>query len=317
LLNWLAKLPFVSLSFEQITPIQKALVVVGALLLLLPVGLGTRWSGAVLLVAPLFWSGEYKNDDLLEVTMLDVGQGLSLVLSTRNHTLVYDVGPRYSDKFDAGSGVVAPFLKSRGINRIDKLVLSNGDSDHAGGYRGLLTKITPQQILSGEPERLADPRIDDCISGMNWRWDGVDFQVLSPPDKVTWRGNDASCVLSVNAGGTRILLTGDISRLVESALLAEQPGQLAADVVTVPHHGSSTSSSRPFVTQVKAKYALISAGYRNRYGFPKPEVVDHWQTAGAEVLNTVGSGAMSFTVNRAGELSGPVEYRESHHRYWH
>ena len=317
LLIWFSQLPFVSFSSIGLSALQVTGIVIATALLLTPFGITGKARGALLLSFSLFWPLGKENDHLLELTLLDVGQGLSLVARTRNHSLIYDTGPRYSEYFSAGSAVLIPFIRKHGIERIDHLILSNGDSDHASGLSDLVHEVEIDRILSGEPRRIGLDRVQPCIQGETWNWDGVTFEILSPDAVSDWQGNDASCVLRISASGHDFLITGDITRAVESYLINKMPGKLSADVVLIPHHGSETSSSQEFIDLIEAKYTLVSTGYRNRYGFPKPSVISRWQKKGAHVLDTANSGAIQFYIDSVGQLSEPEEYRESHRRYWH
>ncbi|MET0093897.1 MAG: MBL fold metallo-hydrolase, partial [Sedimenticola sp.] len=156
-----------------------------------------------------------------------------------------------------------------------------------------------------------------CQAGTEWQWDGVRFRILHPDNSSDWHGNNSSCVLMVEAGGHRLLLTGDIEGAGERSLLERYPGQLGADLVTIPHHGSLTSSGELFVDSVAPRYAIASVGYRNRYGFPRPEVRARWHAAGAEILTTAESGAITFILGRKGGLGGPRRHRMESRRYWH
>jgi competence protein ComEC len=154
------------------------------------------------------------------------------------------------------------------------------------------------------------------VAGDAWSWDGVAFRFLHP-DAATWQGNDQSCVLEVSAGPSRLLLTGDIGSRVERQLVRQHGDGLRALVVQVPHHGSRTSSSAELVAAAQPAYALLSTGFRNRFGFPKPDVVDRWRSVGATVLDTQESGAIGFTVGPTGVETGPERWRHATHRYWH
>ena len=151
-----------------------------------------------------------------------------------------------------------------------------------------------------------------CARGERWEWDGVRFAILHPDEGFAARGNDSSCVLAVEAGSSSLLVTGDIERRGESAVLT-QP--IAADVVVVPHHGSATSSSPPFVAAVGAAHAIVSAGHANRWGFPRPEVRERWQQSGAAVTVTGDSGAVSVML--APDHIVVTAERDRRHRYWH
>lgn len=294
-------------------PWRMAAALAGLLLLLAPRGLPGRWLG-LLLWAPLaFPRADAPPFGSARLTLLDVGQGQAAVLRTRSHLLVYDAGPRFSADFEAGSAVVAPYLEQAGLRRIDRLVLSNGDRDHAGGFRGLVERVPALEVWSGEPQAFPKLEVRGCEAGQAWTWDGVRFEFLHGSSH--WRGNDASCVLQVRTAGASLLLTGDIEAPAERSLVGSYREQLASDLAVVPHHGSATSSSPALVAAVKPAYALVSAGYRNQWGFPRPEVVTRWRQAGARVLNTAHSGALSFELTPQG-LRGPEAYRDSVRRHW-
>jgi competence protein ComEC len=251
----------------------------------------------------------------LELLMLDVGQGSAAVLRTAGHTVVFDAGPRYSERFDAGRALVVPALRATGANRVDLLVLSHADSDHAGGAQGLRDGLPVRAELAGEPSAGSGTR--RCAAGMRWRQDGVEYRVLHPREGDRREGNTASCVLRVEAAGRVLLLTGDIDAEAERALLASDPAALRADVVLVPHHGSRSSSSPRFVGAVMPRYALVSAGFRNRFGHPHPEVAARWRAAGADVIGTPESGAVLLRVEHDGTIPPPVLWRERARRFWH
>ena len=252
----------------------------------------------------------------VDVRMLDVGQGLAVVIRTRHRTMLYDTGAAYPGGGDMASRVVLPYLSTQGITRLDRLVLSHSDIDHSGGAARILEALDVSTILAGEPDTLSDGRAAGCRRGQAWRWDGVEFRVLHPPGNGHFAGNDSSCVILVEAGDARLLLTGDIESGVERALAARGvPGPI--HVVTVPHHGSQTSSSTAFVRFVAADTALVSAGYRNRWGLPRRDVVQRWQDAGSAVLVTSRDGAIGARLcDRAGivQLSGN---RQQSRRLWH
>ena len=291
-------------------------VVIGVLLLLAPAGLPGRWLGIIFLLPLLLVRPQQPVAGELWFTLLDVGQGLSAVIQTQRHTLVFDTGARFSDDFDAGSAVVAPFLHELGVSHVDRLVLSNADNDHAGGAPKLVEKIPVHEILSGEPDEIAWGSARQCTNKERWAWDGVTFRFLYPVQKNQKQGNNASCVLLVESAAGRILLTADIEKEVESWLLNNVPEQLAADIVQVPHHGSKTSSTRGFVSAVSPDYALVSAGYRNRYRFPRPEIVQRWKAVNAVLLNTAEQGAIRYRLHPTEGIVGPNSYRIDAKRYW-
>jgi competence protein ComEC len=241
--------------------------------------------------------------------VLDVGHGLAVLVETRHHRLLFDAGPISRSGFDAGAEVVVPALGAAGRRGLDRLVVSHADSDHAGGARAVVAAF-PRVDVSKGPDATALPgRV--CRRGDQWEWDGVRFAILHPSADFAARGNESSCVLAVTAGATTLLVTGDVERLGERALLA-QP--LAADVVVVPHHGSATSSSPAFVAAVGARFAIVSAGFANRWGFPRPDVRRRWEQAGAAVIVTGEAGAVSVELDPEGARVSTE--RDGRHRYW-
>lgn len=296
------------------------LALLGVGVLLAPRGLPARWLGAVLLLPLLLPLADRPPPGEARFTLLDVGQGLAAVVETHRHVLVYDTGPRFSAQFDAGRAVVAPYLIYRAYRAIDTLIISHGDNDHRGGARSLLELIPARRVLSSVPGRLAWAGAQACRQGQHWRWDGVDVRILSPP-ALRGRGNNDSCVLRVQAGTARVLLSGDIEARAETDLLAATPpgrrgGALAADLLVVPHHGSRTSSTAAFVRAVSPRYALYAVGYRNRYHFPHPTVVARYTALGAKQFDTARTGALIFRLGTDG-VRPPQRYRVYAQRYWH
>jgi competence protein ComEC len=244
------------------------------------------------------------------VVVLDVGHGLAVLVETRAHRLLFDAGPRTRSGFDSGEEIVLPALAADGRRGLDRLIVSHADNDHAGGAPAVVTAFPDVDVLKG-PDVVALPgRV--CTRNERWKWDGVLFGILHPSDDFGARGNESSCVLKVEAGAQSLLVTGDIERRGESAVL-EQP--IAADVIVVPHHGSATSSSPSFVTAVGAEHAVVSAGFANRWGFPRPEVRERWERSGAVVVVTGDAGAVSVVLTP--ERIDVTKERERRHRYWH
>lgn len=278
---------------------------------LLPGGWPGRSAAFVALAGLAMWRPERPPEGCVDVTVLDVGQGQAVVAETRDRVLLYDTGPGYPDGRSAAERIVLPFLKSRGVRSVDRLIVSHADLDHAGGLAAILSAQTVRAIMAGEA--LEDVVAVPCRRGQAWSWDGVDFRILHPQGGE--EGNDASCVVSVEAGARRALLTGDIERASELALVAAQllPD---ADVVTVPHHGSRTSSSPAFVRAVNAEVAIASVGFDNRWGFPKAEVVLRWRDGGAELLTTSASGAVTARLCSDGRPVGIRQHRLATWRVW-
>jgi competence protein ComEC len=195
------------------------------------------------------------------------------------------------------------------------LVVSHDDDDHAGGAASVAQLLTVRgQVASGRALDLLGP-VRSCRAGQHWTWDGVRFDWLHPIEPLLPGDNDRSCVLAIRAGPRLLVLTGDVEKLAERQLLARGlPGPV--DILVVPHHGSRTSSSAEFVAATRPRWAVVSAGHRNRWGFPAPAIVERWRASGAEVVLTSNSGAVEFEVVPGRPLQAPVRWRLESRRIW-
>jgi competence protein ComEC len=277
-----------------------------------------------------------------QLTILDVGQGSAAVIRTQNHVAIFDSGARFSDRMDAGSSVLVPYLRSQGIRKLDRLIISHGDSDHIGGAQTVLESFPEADLLGQDIDTLvfhsSGANIKSpCYAGIRWHWDGVDFEFLSPeksgvsasspglnsavkpaanPVSKQGKRNNHSCVLRIASASGSVLFTGDIEKAVENQLLQRYPEQLNSDILIVPHHGSNTSSSLSFIQQVKPELSLISVGYKNRYQLPSSQVTARYETIKSELIETDKSGAITISVLSAGGISVD-RYRERVQKYWH
>ncbi|MGR9071782.1 MAG: DNA internalization-related competence protein ComEC/Rec2 [Gammaproteobacteria bacterium] len=313
-LDWLADLPFSAVVLEQPPLWAMLLATAGCFLLLAPRGVPARWLGAVFFLPMLFNPVEKIASGAVKMTMLDVGQGLSAVVRTRNHVLVFDSGPGFGEGFDMGVAAVLPFLRSQGVRKVDALLISHGDNDHAGGAHSLLKGIEIEKIYTSAPGLFGGYPNERCRAGQQWIWDQVVFRMLSPPDQEFEGENDNSCVLKVESDYGSLLLTGDIESTAESRLAETFARGLNAEILTAPHHGSKTSSTAFFLRQVDPKIILISAGYRNRFGFPHAEVLERFRRANATWFSTADQGAM--TVYLDGRKLSMDGYRRSEGKFW-
>ncbi len=281
----------------------------------LPRGWPGRWISVPALAAVAVWQPAPPTAGCARFTLLAVGQGQAALVETPNYRLLYDTGPSYP----GGSGMesqILPFLAYRGIAALDTTVVSHADSDHAGGLSALLEVMPAGRLIAGEALDVARHTPEDCHTARPWQRDGVAFSFERNPDAIFAAGNDASCVLRVEVGDHQLLLTGDIEHAAESALL-QRGGLQTADIVTMPHHGSGTSSSAAFVRTVAARWALASTGHGNRWGFPKPDVVERWRRHGTAVMTTGDRGAIEFELCRDAALAEPVAHRDRNRRIWH
>jgi len=290
---------------------------IGALWLLMPRGFPARWVGIILFLPVFFMTNNELVEGELKIHLIDVGQGLSVFIKTRNHQLLYDTGARHSESFDAGKNIIIPFLKSQNVLSLDALVVSHGDNDHSGGANSILRKLAVNKVYSGaRPKRWYHKKTVSCVSGQTWSWDGVYFEFLHPVKIHNIGGNNNSCVLQVSIGSQRILLTGDIEAKAEKALVARFRQGLQSNLLIAPHHGSNTSSSQAFIDSVSPQVVWVANGYRNRYGFPHPNVTQRYRNGAITMFETAKLGGISSKMTAEG-FTKPIFSRYKMQRYWH
>lgn len=312
--EWLATLSGAQLFLPEPSLPVLGLAVLGAGWLLLPRTLPGKAFALLLLVPLALPARERLAAGSYELVLFDVGQGLSLLLRTPEQTLLYDTGPAFAGGLDMGEAAVVPGLRALGVRRLDTLVLSHGDNDHAGGADAVRRAWPDAALLAGEPSRHAGA--EPCLRGRGWADGAVRISVLHPPEHFPELRNESSCVLRIDAPGGALLLTGDIGQVIEDRLLREAADRLPARLLVVPHHGSAGSSGAAFVAAVAPEFALIGVGHRNRFGHPRPEVIERYRAAGSELLDTAESGAIRVGVHADGRVE--IERRrQTHQRFWH
>ena len=250
----------------------------------------------------LFWMFKQSGlpDDTWRMTLLDVGQGLSVVIQTSQGLIVFDTGPQTS-KTSSVQTTLLPYLRYLGQSKIDLLIISHGDNDHSGGLEPLLRHMQIGEFVSGEPERLhIDYRVNPCHHGMKWDFGAVSVEVLSPMDITASQANNRSCVVRIHDGKRQVLLTGDITTSIESELVDRYQSSLRSDVVVMPHHGSYGSSSIRFIQATRPKIALASAGFMNRWNHPHPDVISRYQAFDSDVLSTTTCGMIQLQFDESG-----------------
>ena len=324
-LNWLAALP----TWQQAAPPMWALVsaLFGVLWLLLPRGFPQRWLGFILLM-PLFfansaWPKTGSVTGAMQVAVLDIGQGLAVVVKTAKHTLLYDAGPKFNEQSDAGGRIVVPYLRGEGIKKLDGFIVSHNDIDHSGGAPSVLAQVPMGWFASSftESDSFKLPaNALKCFAGQHWQWDGVSFEVLYPSwqsyNDANLSDNNRSCVVKISSQFGSILLTGDIEALAETSLLTASNDKLKSDVLIAPHHGSKTSSTVNFVQAVGAKQVIFTVGYLNRFKHPKPMIEKRYAESVALLYRSDYSGALLIDFAHKMPLQ-ILAWRQAQPRYWH
>jgi len=303
-LQWLAALPWATLTLAAAPAWLAAAGVLGGVLLVARLPWTLRLLGLPLLLPVLLWQAPLPPAGAFELLAADIGQGNAVLVRTAHHALLYDAGPRYSLDSDAGHRVLLPLLQAL-HTRLDMVLLSHRDTDHVGGAAAVLAMQPQATLLSSiaADDRLQSLRTAQrCVAGQHWEWDGVQFDILHPQAADYDRPhtpNAVSCVLriqSAEAAGRAVqvaLLVGDIEKPQEEALLAAHAA-LRADLLLVPHHGSKTSSSEAFLDTVQPNWAWVQSGYRNRYGHPADVVLQRYLQRNIVVRDSPHCGAMRW-----------------------
>jgi len=290
------------------------LAMLGALIILLPRGLPGRFAGALLMLPMLLPVANTLGPAEAQTDFLDVGQGLAILVGSHDYLLLYDTGPGNGladeDGWDMVEGTIQPMIAARGQTP-DLIVASHADLDHAGGLNRLQKNYPRSQFMASLPRKRTGIR--QCSAPAAWSAGGMTFDILHPSAGLPYLGNDSSCVISVRGQGLNILLSGDISKLVEQRLVNQDLGAHA--ILSVPHHGSSTSSSRVFIETVNPDLALISAAANNRFKFPRADVVKRYDLAQVRVVNTADCGGIRITTDTHGAFR-VVSARASRKTIW-
>ena len=295
---------------------------IGVAWLLAPPGWPLRSIGAVAMLPMFVWPPSRAADNEAWVTALDVGQGSSLLIETKDHVWLYDAGPRYSADTDAGERLILPYLRHRGIGSLDGLIISHLDNDHSGGAPSILRAVPVRHIVSsianGHPVLNARADVQRCEAGMRWSTGTLTFAVLHPTRadyEVQRPTNSMSCVVLITSGATRLLLTGDVPLDDELSMLTRET-ELRADWLAVPHHGSRGSSSALLLDTLGARFAVAQAGYRNRFRHPDAEVIARYQARKIQFFRTDHAGALQWRFAADGSITVSSS-RQTQRRYWH
>lgn len=306
------------------------LVGLGCVVLMLPPGIISRWLG-VGLIALLAWPADRPEKNDFWMTLMDVGQGTAITIQTQNHLLVYDAGPAFNERSNSTRRVLMPWMAHHGYARADVFMLSHDDADHSGGAPLLLEKSPPVQFASSVHDAHAlnalaarhQSTIKNCHSMPGWTWDGVRFEPIpvqqhGPLHKKLFAKNNQSCVLKISNAEHSVLLTGDIEAISEMHLLVKHGAdKLKARVLVVPHHGSKTSSTLPFLQAVRPEVALVQSGWENQFGHPHRQVIERYEALKVEIRNTAQTGAMRWQFQHTQASPITAEARTERQRYWH
>jgi len=324
-LRWLTTPAWSSLALAQPPLWTFAVAVAGCAWLLAPRGWPCRAAGLCGLLPLFVWPVERPAAGELWVSALDVGQGMGIVLETAHGVVVFDTGPRYSPDADAGGRIIVPYLRARGIDRVDLLIVSHPDIDHAGGALSVLRALPVTSILTSVPpdhKLLGGARnIQRCEAGQHRDLGELALDVLHPGaalyEQPRASTNARSCVVMAALGPHRVLLTGDVPARQEQQVIDRAQAaarSLRADVLVAPHHGSHSSSSPAFIAAVAPRWVSMQLGYRNHFGHPHAEVLQRYRDRGVAIERSDEQGAVQWRFAAAGTTV--VRWRRDHPRYW-
>ena len=316
-LNWSASLPIAIWHAPVPSPVVFVLAMLGALWWLLPSGLPGRWLAIFLCLPLVLPEADRIPEGQARIDVLDVGQGLAVVVRTHQHVLLYDTGPYYSSEADAGVRVIVPYLRAIGVDRLDGMVVTHRDTDHSGGAQSVLESMPVGWVADAPDTQFADAvpgvRSKTCRAGNEWRWDGVHFEFIHPASPKAVKdqaSNHQSCVLQVSVGDKRMLLTSDIELTDERDMV--ENGLPYSQVLLVPHHGSGTSCGAELLDAVQPEIAIIPVGYRNRYRHPKPSVIAAYEARKIKTYRTDADGMVQVDLPSL-KVSA---FRKIRPRYW-
>ncbi len=321
-LTVLSSLPWTLRRLPQPNAVALLTALAGVMWALTPKGWPLRFA-APLTWLPLIWPASHAPaTGTFRITALDIGQGSAVFIETARHSLLFDTGPG-PESSRAGERIVVPYLFAHGYGTIDSLFISHSDSDHSGGAPAVLESIRVRQFVGSltprEPlwrtargHRSSTLR---CVAGQRWEWDGVTFTTLWPDaGAFAPKPNAQSCVLKVtSAAGRSALLAADIEADVERVLLRRNPDALRSDVLIVPHHGSRTSSTEPFLDAIQPRVAVFQVGYLNRFHHPNPTVYERYRMRNIELSRSDEDGAARMEVGATVSIE---RFRQTHARYW-
>ncbi|WP_050873292.1 ComEC family protein [Yersinia frederiksenii] len=244
--------------------------------------------GVMVLCVNLVLFSQRRDEYHWRVDMLDVGHGLAMVIERDGKAVIYDTGNRWHSGSMA-STVILPYLRWRGIT-VEQIILSHNHQDHTGGLAELQAAFPKATVRAPYPVSINSL---PCKQGASWQWSGLSFEVLWPAKQVINANNDDSCVIRINDGKHSVLLTGDLETHGELQLVTNFRAKLASTLLQVPHHGSNSSSTAPFLRTVKPELAFASAARYNQWHLPTKKVINRYRKNNIVWRDTTASGQIS------------------------
>ncbi|CNH21706.1 ComEC family competence protein [Yersinia pekkanenii] len=268
--------------------------------------------GVMVLCINLVLFTQRRDEYRWRADMLDIGHGLAIVIERRGKAVIFDTGNRWSTGSMAAA-VILPYLRWRGIT-VEQIILSHDHQDHTGGMADIQA-IFPQATVRAPFSLTGVVNTLPCKQGEVWQWQGLDFEVLWPRAQVANAQNNDSCVIRIDDGKHSLLLTGDLETQGERQLVKDFRAKLASTLLQVPHHGSNTSSTGPFLRAVKPELAFASAARYNQWHLPAKKVIKRYQKNSIIWRDTSVSGQLTvYFYSDSWQIKG---YREQLMPRWY
>lgn len=238
----------------------------------------------------------YRQHNDWTVHFLDVGQGNAAVIERDGYGIVVDTGRASRTGSSISELVILPFLRKLSITKLDYILLTHQDNDHAGGWRQLSNQFPESKIISNWPQKPKGAKVIDChrLTAQGIDWHGLNLSFFIAPPGFSKNENDNSCVVKISDAEHSVLFTGDISSKTETLMVNTQGQHWQSEIIQVPHHGSKTSSTMDFIEFIAPTLAIVSAGRFNQWRFPAQSVQTNYRQAGALIESTANSGQISI-----------------------
>ena len=318
-LSFFARLPFGIYHMPK-PPLWTIILSLAALLFWLNYHKKWRWLAIFCCLPMFFWPPYQPETGHADIVVFDVGQGNAAIIHTRNHHLIVDTGPQFGGARSAAARIILPYLRQKGIDHIDGILITHKDKDHSGGLNALLDNLKVGWALSPKPlfRNQSDVQFIACRAPSQWIWDQVQFEILFPKTQDMKKydsDNDTSCVLRVSNASGQVLFTGDIGIVPQrGAIQRDADDYFKADILIAPHHGSRSSHLQEFVEAVSPKHVIFSSGYLNYYRHPSHNVVREYKAGGSQVWRTDLQGAILIRLEQ--EKTDISAWREVGRHYW-
>ncbi len=310
-LHWIDKFSAINLNISFVSFMMPLSIILGMILLLLFPKARFLLLTCILMLPGMSPKHEKLRWGEARIDVLDVAQGLAVVIHTAQHVLVYDTGIKLYRGGDMGELALIPYLNILGVKALDAVVISHPDLDHRGGLASLEKAFSIQHFFVDDPSFYH--RGSSCHDQPSWVWDGITFQFFPMP-MTSRKKNNHSCILQVKNKTGQLLLTGDIERSGEHDLIKRYGHALKSSILLVPHHGSKTSSSDLFLKHVAPMAAIVSYGFDNSYHFPHAEAMKTYDMQHIPVYSTASCGLVRVNLKKEHSPQQPICTK--YHKYF-